>query len=112
MGSYESIKVNETNVSLEKQLFADMADDLARSKPNAAYAYLPVSPDGFDQGFRKVSYRQFANAVNGLAWWLTMQLGGSLQAITYAGPNDIRQNAMIIACAKANYKVSPMNKIP
>lgn len=93
--------------SQEKQLLVNIVDNLAATKPDAAYAYLPVSPNGYEEGFKKLSYKQFANAVNGLAWWLTAELGKGnlLQTLIYTGPNDILQNATILACAKAGYKV-------
>lgn len=100
-----------------KQLLPNIIDGLAATKPLAAYGYYPISPDGYHQGFRKLSYRDFANVVNGLAWWITAQLGrsssscsssssSSQEALTYTGPNDFRQNAMILACYKAGYKVT------
>jgi acyl-coenzyme A synthetase/AMP-(fatty) acid ligase len=91
----------------EKQLLVDIVDELALVKPHAAYAYYPVSTCGYDQGYRKISNKQFANAVNGLAWWLTAQIGKSItqETLSYAGPNDFRQNALILACSKVGYIV-------
>ncbi|CAI6100702.1 unnamed protein product [Clonostachys chloroleuca] len=115
MGSSTVNGFKNPNALPPRQLLADMIDGLAISKPHAAYAYVPVSPNGYNEGYQKVSYRHFANMVNGLAWWLTAQIGKSttLQALTYVGPNDLRQNAMIIACSKAGYKlllVSPRSQ--
>ncbi|KAM7195038.1 acetyl-CoA synthetase-like protein [Rhypophila sp. PSN 637] len=101
----------------ENHLLPNIIDSLASTKPLAPYGYYPVSPDGYDQGFRKLSYRDFANLVNGLAWWITAQLGRSScstqEALVYTGPNDFCQNAMILACYKAGYKLlltSPRNQ--
>lgn len=90
-----------------KQLLVNIVDGLAAVKPHATYAYLPVSPTDYSKGFYRVTYQKFANAINGLAWWLTTQFGrsNSFEALTYIGPNDFLPNALILACAKAGYKV-------
>jgi acyl-coenzyme A synthetase/AMP-(fatty) acid ligase len=94
--------------SNQKLLYADMVDELAAATPNATYAIYPASAEDYEKGFKTLSYKQFSNIANGLAWWLTVQLGKgqTLETITYTGPNDIRQNAMILASSKAGYKVS------
>ena len=91
-----------------KQTLVNIVDGLAKVKPHKVYAYLPISPTGYEKGFRKLTYRKFANAVNGLAWWLTTQFGKSqsFEALTYVGPNDFLHNALILACVKTGYKVS------
>lgn len=90
-----------------RQLIVNVADGLARNRPQGTYGYLPVSAFGYEKGFRRVSYKQFANMVNGLAWWLTATLGrsSSFEAITYVGPNDFVHNAMVLASVKCGYKV-------
>ncbi|KAF2800542.1 acetyl-CoA synthetase-like protein [Melanomma pulvis-pyrius CBS 109.77] len=98
-----------------KQLLVNIIDGLATVKPHATYAYLPISPIDYSKGFRRLTYQKFANAVNGLAWWLTTQFGRStsFEALTYLGPNDFLPNAMILACAKTGYKLllaSPRNQ--
>ena len=91
----------------EKQLLVNILDNLANNKPNAAYAYEPISPDNFDQGFRKITWGQIGNAVNGLAWWITAQVGRSstFDTLLYLGPNDCRQLIIIFACIKTGYNV-------
>ncbi|KAF2807321.1 acetyl-CoA synthetase-like protein [Mytilinidion resinicola] len=90
-----------------KQVLVNVVDGLAKVKPHATYAYLPISPTGYEKGFRKLTYQKFANAVNGLAWWLTTQFGKStsFETLTYVGPNDFLHNALILACAKTGYKL-------
>ncbi|KAI0479311.1 hypothetical protein GGR56DRAFT_673241 [Xylariaceae sp. FL0804] len=99
------------------QLLTEMLDNLARTKPNELYSIYPESPDSYDEGFRELTWERFANAVNGLAWWLTIQLGTAspaLETVTYTGPNDFRCGAIVLACSKAGLKLlmsSPRNKV-
>ncbi|KAF2262722.1 acetyl-CoA synthetase-like protein [Lojkania enalia] len=90
-----------------KQLLVNIVDGLAKVKPLGVYAYIPISPDGYDKGWTKLTYQKYANAVNGLAWWLTAQFGknSSFETLTYVGPNDFRHNALILACQKVGYKL-------
>ena len=91
----------------EKQLLVHILDNLANTKPKAAYAYEPISPENFNEGFRKITWGQIGNAVNGLAWWITAQLGRSskFDTLLYLGPNDCRQLIIIFACIKTGYNV-------
>ncbi|KAF2462852.1 acetyl-CoA synthetase-like protein [Lindgomyces ingoldianus] len=89
-----------------QQLLVNILDGMANVKPNATYAHAPISPVGYDKGFRRITYHRLANAVNGLGWWITAQIGrsASFDTLLYLGPNDIRQTAIIFACIKAGYK--------
>ena len=92
----------------KEQLLNHVVDDIARENPELLYAELPVSPTSFDAGFRHVTYRDFANAINGMAWWLTCTLGpgGNFETLAYLGPNDLRHNILVLGAVKAGYKVS------
>ncbi|KAI1662848.1 acetyl-CoA synthetase-like protein [Daldinia decipiens] len=97
----------------QNDLLPHIVDRLAR-KPEAIYGLWPVAPDSYDAGFRVVTYSQLANIVNGLAWWLTEQLGpGSHhEVLTYIGPNDVRLVALALASMKSGYVLfltSPRN---
>ena len=88
-------------------LVPHLVDQRARLTPEATFAEYPVSPSSYSEGFRKISYRDFANAVNGAAQWLTQILGPGkdLDTLAYMGPNDIRYPALILGAVKAGYKV-------
>ncbi|KAI1445617.1 putative NRPS-like enzyme [Annulohypoxylon stygium] len=95
-------------------LLPHIVDRLARETPDADYGLWPVAPDSYDFGFRKVTYAQLANVVNGLAWWLIEQLGPGKdhKVLTYVGPNDVRLTALVLAAIKAGYVIfltSPRN---
>lgn len=90
-----------------RKLINHIVDDLARERPEALYAELPLSPTSFDEGFREVTYRDFSNAVNGMAWWLNRTLGPgqNFEALAYIGPNDMRHNILLLGAVKAGFKV-------
>ncbi|THC89059.1 hypothetical protein EYZ11_011499 [Aspergillus tanneri] len=72
------------------QLIPHLIDHYARTKPDAIYAEYPTHPMSYDHGYRPITYRAFANAINGLAWWLTEKLGpGNGEILAYVGANDM-----------------------
>lgn len=88
-------------------LLPNLVDQRAQLTPEATFAEYPVSPSSYSEGFRKVSCRDLANAVNGAAQWLTQTLGPGkdFDALAYLGPNDIRYPALLLGAVKAGYKV-------
>lgn len=90
-----------------KQLLNHVVDRRASDTPDAIYAEYPVSTTGYDQGFLKVTYADFANAINGAAWWLhnTIGPGKDFETLAYIGPLDVRYNALLLGAVKAGYKV-------
>ncbi|KAL4874683.1 acetyl-CoA synthetase-like protein [Aspergillus karnatakaensis] len=89
-------------------------DHLAHSKPNAIYAEYPRSPTSYSHGFVQVTFRDYANVINGLAWWLirTLGPGNGTEILPYIGLNDLRYPGLIVAAVKAGYTVfctSPRN---
>ncbi len=90
-----------------KRLLNHVVDDTARENPEMPYAELPLSPTSFDEGFRKVSYRDLSNAINGMAWWMSRTLGPGkdFETLSYLGPNDLRHIILLLGAVKAGYKV-------
>ena len=88
-------------------LVPDIVDQRAQTKPETLYAEYPVSTLSYEEGYRKITYGDFANAVNGAAWWLfnTLGPGSDFEALAYIGPNDLRYPALILGAAKAGYIV-------
>jgi thioester reductase-like protein len=99
----------------EEELLPHIVDHYAQFKPDQIYAEYPRSPISYDEGFRPISYRAFANAINGIAWWLAETLGqGNGEALAYIGPNDIRYPALVLGAVKAGYCMflpSPRNSL-
>ncbi|KAF7939402.1 uncharacterized protein EAE97_007482 [Botrytis byssoidea] len=56
------------------RLLIDMLDERARVYPDALFGEYPISLINYPQGYRKITYAQLANAVNGAAKWLTEEL--------------------------------------
>ena len=91
-----------------KQLLPNIVDGMAKSRPEALYAETPASYSSYDGGYRKITYRDLANAVNGVAWLLNEQLGPGreFETLAYVGPNDLSYPIVILAAVKTGYKVS------
>lgn len=88
------------------QLLPNLFDHYGRTIPDEIYAEYPVSPMSYEHGYRPVTYRAFANAINGLAHWLTEKLGpGDGEVLAYFGTNDLRYPALALGAVKAGYCV-------
>jgi acyl-CoA synthetase (AMP-forming)/AMP-acid ligase II len=89
------------------ELLPNVVDHLAKVSPLAPYALYPNSPTTYDDGYRTVTYKDFANAINGFAWWLKETLGPAknFDILAYFGPNDVRYTALCLGAVKAGYVV-------
>ncbi|TGO85968.1 hypothetical protein BPOR_0348g00130 [Botrytis porri] len=89
----------------KKQLLNNIIGGMARTRPNALCAVVPLSSTSYSEGFRKVIYSALANTVNGIAWWLTEQLGSGFgkdfPTICFMGWNDLRYVTMVLGAVKA-----------
>ncbi|KAK3174025.1 putative NRPS-like protein biosynthetic cluster [Lepraria neglecta] len=97
-------------------LLPHLVDKRAALTPNIIYSEYPVSTSTYEEGYRKITYKDFANAVNGAAAWLvdTLGPGKDFETLAYMGPNDIRYPALILGAVKAGYKLfltSPRNSL-
>lgn len=88
------------------RLLPQVVDELARSKPERIYATFPLSSD-LSQGFRHVTMREVARAVNRFAYWLEESLGRSksFETIAYMGVPDLRYAIVFLAAVKCGYRV-------
>ncbi|KAL8713809.1 MAG: hypothetical protein Q9225_006706 [Loekoesia sp. 1 TL-2023] len=88
------------------QLLPNIVDGMAKLKPEALYAQSPASYSSYDKGYRKITYHELANAVNGIAWLLTEELGRgeNFETLAYFGPNDLSYPVVILGAVKAGYK--------
>ncbi|KAJ5183863.1 NRPS-like enzyme [Penicillium capsulatum] len=104
-----------TEFAPDRELLPNLIDHYARVKPDQLYAEYPRSPLGYDQGYRRINYRDFANAINGVSAWLTDAIGpGKDETLAYIGPNDVRYPALVLGALKAGYcmlLLSPRNSI-
>lgn len=90
-----------------RDILVNIVDTIARENPQALYAELPKSATNLDDGYQKITYQSFANAINGMAFWLDRKLEKEeeFETLLYLGPNDLRHNVLILAAVKAGYKV-------
>lgn len=58
-----------------KQLLNHVVDERAKNHPEALYSEIPYSVSSYKSGYRKVTYADFANAINGLAHLIHQTLG-------------------------------------
>ncbi|ROW18114.1 hypothetical protein VPNG_00182 [Cytospora leucostoma] len=96
----------------QDELLPNVVDRLARERPDAEYAEWVTATSVV-----RITYRQLANIINGLSWWLVEQLGPgphgpNRDVLAYVGPNDVRYGALVLAAIKAGYVLfvtSPRN---
>ncbi|KAL4865150.1 hypothetical protein BDV12DRAFT_200434 [Aspergillus spectabilis] len=113
----EGVEERPKPANNRKQLLPNIVDGMARARPEAVYAEYPTNPESYADGFSRLTYERFANVVSALAWWLEENLGpgdGQFKTLVYFGPNDFRQNALVLAGCKVGYKLllcSPRNTL-
>ena len=94
--------------SLRTNLLAARIDHYAQKEPNRIYASVPKS-DNLDDGFRDITYRDLARAINKACWWLDTRLlqvqDTSFPTFAYSGSRDLRYIALFIAGIKTGRKV-------
>ena len=90
-----------------RRLLPVLVDEISRDDPDRIFISLPLTSNPED-GFRDISYRSFANAINRAAWWLESKLGKgqNFETLAYTAPSDIRYPIIAYAAIKAGYKVS------
>ncbi|CAG8971674.1 hypothetical protein HYALB_00003142 [Hymenoscyphus albidus] len=90
-----------------KQLLNHIIDGFAQTRPESVWAKVPKNSTSYNAGYRKITYKLMANAVNGLAWWIKRELGESktFETLAYFGNWDPRYCILMLAAVKAGYKV-------
>ena len=85
-----------------------MIDNPAVTSPNMVWAEMPKSHASYKEAFREITYRDFSNAIKGVAWWLQSSLGlrQNFETLAYLGPWDIRYILLILRGVKTGYKVN------
>lgn len=99
-----------------RRILVSLVDDLAASEPDGIWAAIPLDAD-LSRGFRDLTWRAAANAVDRLAWWLHETLGGqsrSFETVGYIGAADVRYYLLVLAANKTGHKMmfsSPRNSL-
>lgn len=101
----------DSSSNIYRQLMPTVVDQIAETEPDATWAAVSISPTGIEAGYQDITYQQFANAINGVAWWLEEELGrGDMtEPLAYfgTGGSDVGYGIMLIAAVKTGYYVSP-----
>ncbi|KAI0119342.1 acetyl-CoA synthetase-like protein [Daldinia grandis] len=102
----------------DPKLLPEVIDEIAATEPESLYGKYPADPSNYDAGFKNVTYRQLANAINGVAQWLESEIGRGdperTPTVAYIGPNDFRYVFAFVGAIKAGYKIfltSPRNTV-
>ncbi len=100
-----------------RRLLVHIVDDRAKNEPNREWVSIPRSSNPQD-GWKKITYKQAANAINRLAHKITeMRAGmdalpGAVPTLAYIGPNDARYLVVCLGAVKAGCQalfISPRN---
>lgn len=78
---------SDSSMKYGKRLIPQILDSLASAEPNRIIYSVATFSDS-SHGFRHISARTFANAVDKTAWWLLKQIGNPIviQTVGYIGP--------------------------
>ncbi|KAL2004119.1 hypothetical protein VTN02DRAFT_6583 [Thermoascus thermophilus] len=97
---------DQTEQHIPGRLFPAVVDELAETTPDRKFCSMPKGPNVSD-GFRDITVKELAKAVNYTAWWIEKRLGRSdkLETLAYMAANDVRYLVVILAANKAGYKV-------
>lgn len=90
----------------QKRLLATTVDDHAKHNPSNVFAVIPQGAE-VSHGFRSLSMKDLAQAVNGMCWWVEETIGSaqSPETLAYMGGNDVRYFIFMLACQKTGYQV-------
>ncbi len=103
MDCQESNKQNGSS----RRLVTSVIDQIAGEEPEAAWVVALAS-----DASHNISYRQLANAINGVSWWLEREIGRGNGATSLAffgtGGGDVRYPILLLGAVKAGYYVSSL----
>ena len=89
------------------RLLINVVDSYALHDPSKVWASVPVDDDNLAHGFRDITYKEFANAVNHARWWMKENFTPArpFETIAYAGPDDLQNPILALAAAKCYKRV-------
>ncbi|KAL8915006.1 MAG: hypothetical protein Q9171_000446 [Xanthocarpia ochracea] len=105
----------DTGTEFGRRLIPSLIDQNAATVPEETYCFIPWTSK-IEDGFRPITFRCLANAVDTCAWWIKDEIGTSqgFDTLAYLGPSDLRNTIIIIAAIKTGHKAllaSPRNHI-
>lgn len=97
----------EAQPNYGKRLLPQIIDSWAKKEPSKLYAVTPRSNEAKD--LVDITYGQFANAINAIAWWLDEKLGPSkdltFPCFAYLGPKDLQYAIIAMSAQKVGRRV-------
>jgi thioester reductase-like protein/acyl-CoA synthetase (AMP-forming)/AMP-acid ligase II/aryl carrier-like protein len=101
--------------NIGQRLIPSLIDEIAEADPKRVFYSITRTSNPAD-GFRNITAKQFARAVDRCAWHIKERLGQGegFPTLTYMGPQDLVYGIIIVASAKAGYKMllnSPRNTL-
>ena len=98
----------EQSTPYGKRLLPCILDDEAQINPERVFSIITRSND-IKHGFKEVTFRQVANAVNWVATRLQKSFGATpdyeFETLTFIGLPDLRYPIVVFAAIKCGYKV-------
>lgn len=94
------------------ELFVNKIDENAKWKPNHTLVRFASGPNWETEGYRSLTWQQYADGINKTAYWLDETFGKSVDndTVAYSGPSDVRYAFLFAASVKTGRKV--MTKFP
>ena len=93
--------------SYGERLVVQVVDELASKTPDRIWATITRSQYDVDEGFRDITARQLADAVNCASWFIHNQFGKStsFEVIAYLGVSDVRYAIYMFGAIKTGHQV-------
>lgn len=104
---------NSRTEAARTELLPAIIDQLARDEPDTLWGEYPTSTRTLDDGYKQLSYKQFANAVNGVANQIEITLGkrDTGEPLAFLAANDPRCAIALVAAMKAGFHASHIKNI-
>jgi acyl-CoA synthetase (AMP-forming)/AMP-acid ligase II len=101
---------NSRTEAAKHSLLPSIVDQLARDEPDNLWGEYPKSRTSLSDGYEGLTYKEFSNAVNGVAHQIEKTLGrrDTGETLAYLAANDPRCSIALIAAMKAGFNVNPI----
>ncbi|MCJ1308867.1 hypothetical protein MMC25_002522 [Agyrium rufum] len=96
-----------------KRLLPVVIDGLAFQEPAALYAEFPIMSVEGTFTMRRVNYREFANSINGTAWWLEKEIGKGhdFETVTYIDPQSPAVTEILAVHPMRSLRIPSLDKL-
>ncbi|KAK6221183.1 hypothetical protein QIS74_04912 [Colletotrichum tabaci] len=88
------------------ELFVRKIDENAKWQPHHTLVRFAGGPDWETEGYRSLTWQQYADGINKTAHWLDKTFGKSVdnETVAYSGPSDVRYAFLFAASVKTGRK--------